>query len=151
MPFEAYYADSFKVWDRDNFTIKLSIVEKPMSRDTVKGVRNVPQFVLELDDLMPHKTLHIAQSILNFENQDFFDRTSAMRMLTGVMRTANDYAATHANSVFFSLKNNNVNVLLDCKLESALKMDQNPISSNLFEYSMSQNVMEFLYPKYYEI
>ena len=30
-------------------------------------------------------------------------------------------------------------------------MSETPIAPNLFEYSMSQNVMEFLYPKYYEI
>ena len=151
LPFEAYYADSFKVFDRDNFTIKLSIIKKKLSRENVKGVKKVPQFKLTLDEYMPHKTLHIAQSIFNFEESSFFDRPSAMRLLTGVMRTANDYAANHANSVYMNLKDENLNVLLDCNIDSALQMDHNPISSNLFEYPMSQNVMEFLYPKYYEI
>ena len=49
------------------------------------------------------------------------------------------------------LRNQNLNIMLDCDYNSALKARSRPIAPNLFEFSMANNVMEFLLPSYYKL
>lgn len=67
---------------------------------------------------MGSDTANLAKAVFNFDESEFFDRPSAMRLLSGVMRTANDYSMQFANSIYMDLKDNNINVLLDCNLEA---------------------------------
>lgn len=48
------------------------------------------------------------------------------------------------------IKNRNLNVMLDCDEEAVSKVRSRPISPNLFEFSISNNVMEFLFPSSYK-
>jgi len=58
----------------------------------------------------------LAKSIFTFEKGYHFDQPSATRMLTGFIRTINEYAKDEAASTYMELNigSNNFNLLLNC-------------------------------------
>lgn len=127
----------------------MEIEKVKVSRETANGEEYVPQIRLRGGE-PDGKVREMARAVIDFETASHFDRPSGMRMLTGLIRTANEYSFRLARSSYMEIRNRNLNVMLDCDAEAALKVRSRPIAANLFEFSMSNNVMEFLFPSYYK-
>jgi hypothetical protein len=154
------YTQAFEAWDShdsdkkilysDNFVIAMEIEKVKLTREKASGEDHVPQIRLRGAE-RDAKAREIARVVLDFEESNHWDRPSGMRLLTGVIRAANEYSFRFARSSYMELRSRNLNVMLDCDLDAALKVRSRPIAPNLFEFSISNNVVEFLFPSYYKL
>lgn len=128
----------------------MEIEKVKIDRETENGEEYVPQIRLRGGE-SDGKVREMARAVLDFEEASHWDRPSGMRLLTGLIRTANEYSFRFARSTYMELRNRNLNVMLDCDKDAALKVRSRPIAPNLFEFSMANNVVEFLFPSYYKL
>jgi hypothetical protein len=71
----------------------------------------VPQLFLRVD-----KSQELASLIFTFENGHHFDQPSATRMLSGFIRTINEYTRNSAASTYIAINKEamNLNIILNC-------------------------------------
>jgi hypothetical protein len=94
----------------------------------------------------------LAPLIFTFEDGHHFDQPSATRMLTGFIRTLNDYNSDQASSSYVGLNTatKNLNIILNCNQEEVDKYLTHSIPSDTVEFAVSNNIMNMVYPHSYE-
>ena len=68
--------------------------------------------------------------------------------MTGLIRTINDKALDDAGSVYFEMQHSNINlnVFFGCSLDTVNNIGDNPIPANLFELTIGDNLLDWIYP-----
>lgn len=86
-----------------------------------------------------------------FKDRHFFDNPSAVRMLFGLVTTANRNAMDEAAAVYMSISNSNLNVFLNCDLPSVRKTLKTPVAKDMLEIGASNAIMNLLIPYKFEL
>jgi hypothetical protein len=68
---------------------------------------------------------------------NFFDKTSAARMLQGLINTINQHAIFEAAAVHMSIQNINLNVFFNCKTEDVSQLLETPVMPDMMEVAVS--------------
>jgi hypothetical protein len=74
-------------------------------------------------------------------------------MLTGFIRTINEYVKDEAGSSYMTLNNasKNFNLLLNCGDSDVRIVNQKPVASDKMDFSVSNNVLNFMMPYSYQL
>lgn len=107
----------------------------------------VPQLRLRMD-----RSTELALLIFTFEDGEHFDQPSATRMLTGFIRTLNEYTAKDAASTYIAINTEamNLNVILNCNSKEVDTLKVASVGSDAIEFGMSNNIMNMVYPYSYD-
>jgi hypothetical protein len=73
-------------------------------------------------------------------------------MLTGFIRTLNEYTTNSAASTYvaFNGQDKNLHVILNCKKDEADTYKAKKVSSDLIELGISNNILNMVYPHSYD-
>lgn len=114
---------------------------------TGNNLQKVPVVRLRLD-----RTSELAGLIFTFEEGTHFDQPSATRMLTGFIRTLNEYSMKSAASTYVAINDAamNLNFMLNCNKEELSTFKESMIPSDLIEFGLSNNIMNMVYPYAYD-
>ena len=95
----------------------------------------------------------LAKTVFTFEEGHYFDQPSATRMLTGFIRTINEYVKDEAGSSYMTLNSNSKNfmLLLNCGDSDVRLALSKPVAADKTDFSVSNNVLNFLLPYSYQL
>lgn len=73
-------------------------------------------------------------------------------MLSGFIRTLNEYTTNSAASTFIALNGEamNLNIILNCNSKEVDDLKVKTVGSDIVEFGMSNNVMNMVYPYAYD-
>jgi hypothetical protein len=73
-------------------------------------------------------------------------------MLSGFLRTINEYTRNSAASTYIAINKEamNLNIILNCNENEVDTMKVNTIPSDVIEFGMSNNIMNMVYPYSYD-
>lgn len=74
-------------------------------------------------------------------------------MLTGFIRSINEYVRFESQSTFmeFNTDSNNFNLILNCQEEEVAKVQSMPVASDKVDFAVSNNVLNLILPYAYEL
>ena len=123
-------------------------VEQPATAQK-NGERRYPQMKLTLGE----DTTGLAKHVFTFEDGHYFDQPSATRLLSGFIRSINEYVKEEAGSSYMTLDSNSKNfvLLLNCGEGDVRIAHSKPVASDKTDFGVSNNALNFILPYSYQL
>ena len=98
-----------------------------------------------------HAQMKFLDKMQRWEGEDFFDRVSAARTLSGLTDFLNNYIREYASTSFMKFEKDNLNIMINCDEEDQKHIIENQPRPDQIRFGTGQNIFDFIAPYSYEL